>query len=316
MRILIVTPAPPKSRSGNRVTALRWSRLLRELGHLVSISQEFQSQRCELMIALHARRSAASIAAFRARHPHRPLVLALTGTDLYGDIHRDQEAQRSLHLADRFVVLQPLGVRELPEDLQPKSRTIYQAVVPPAGSFEPRTDCFEVTVVGHLREVKDPFRTAAASRLLPPSSRISITHLGAALSPEMANLAIREQAQNPRYHWLGDVPRWKSIRAIARSRLLVLSSEMEGGANVVSEALACGTPVLSTRIAGSVGLLGEKYPGYFPYGDTGKLADLLKRVEIDKTFYGGLAACCRERAPITDPAHERSSWAELLGEIT
>ena len=267
------------------------------------------------MIALHARRSAASIAAFRAQHAHRPIVLALTGTDLYGDIHRDDEAQRSLRLADRFIVLQPLGVRELPEDLQAKALTIYQSVVRPAGRFAPRTDCFEVSVVGHLREVKDPFRTAAASRMLPPASRISITHVGSALSPEMEDLALREQAVNRRYHWLGDVPRWKSIRVIARSRLLVLSSEMEGGAHVVSEALACGTPVLSTHIAGSIGLLGEKYPGYFPYGDTGKLAELLKRVEIDETFYSELAACCRQRAAVTDPTHERASWTELLEEM-
>ena len=316
MRILIVTPAPPKSRSGNRVTALRWRRLMCELGHQVSIAQEFRRQRCELMVALHARRSADSIAAFRERHPNKPLVLALTGTDLYGDIHRDEKAQRSLRLADRFVVLQSLGVRELPGELQPKARTIYQSIVPPSGSFSARSDCFEVAVVGHLREVKDPFRTAAASRLLPPSSRISVTHLGGALSPEMERRARLEQAENPRYHWLGDVPRWKSIRAIARSRLLVLSSEMEGGAHVVSEALSCGTPVLSTRIAGSIGLLGEKYPGYFPFGDTGKLAELLKRVEIDRTFYSELTSRCRERAPLTDPAQERRSWAELLREMT
>ena len=44
-----------------------------------------------------------------------PLVVALTGTDLYGDIHTSPEAQTSLDLATRLVVLQPMGIRELPE---------------------------------------------------------------------------------------------------------------------------------------------------------------------------------------------------------
>ena len=33
MRILVVTPIVPRARTGNRVTALRWVRVLRGLGH-------------------------------------------------------------------------------------------------------------------------------------------------------------------------------------------------------------------------------------------------------------------------------------------
>ena len=131
----------------------------------------------------------------------------------------------------------------------------------------------------------------------------------------MEQRARREELENPRYRWLGNLPRWKTIRHIARARLLVLSSEMEGGAHVVCEALACRTPVMSTDIAGSIGLLGEDYPGYFPFRDTRKLADLLERVENDQTFYGELVSHCGKRAPLIEPASERDSWAELLGEI-
>ena len=87
------------------------------------------------------------------------------------------------------------------------------------------------------------------------------------------------------YRWLGELSREKALRLLSRCRLLALTSEQEGGANVVSEALAASVPVLSSRIAGSVGLLGEDYPGYFPVGDTEALARLLGRAETDADFY-------------------------------
>ena len=65
MRLLIVTPAPKGSRKGNRITADRWLRLLRELGHRVAIADEFRDQPCDVLIGLHARKSAASIWRFR-----------------------------------------------------------------------------------------------------------------------------------------------------------------------------------------------------------------------------------------------------------
>ena len=101
MKIVIVTPAPPGSHKGNRVSALRWARLLRELGHRVVIRQEYRDESCDVLIALHAQRSAMAVKRFRTLHPDRPLILMLTGTDLYGDIHTDASAQESLELASR-----------------------------------------------------------------------------------------------------------------------------------------------------------------------------------------------------------------------
>ena len=316
MRILIVTPAPPRSRKGNRVTALSWSRMLRGLGHRVAIAEVFGRQRCDLLIALHARRSYASVERFRRLRPRQPVVLALTGTDLYGDIHTDDGARHALDLAHRLVVLQPKGVEELPQSVRDKTRVIHQSVSPPPGEFKPRRDAFEICVVGHMRPVKDPFRTADAVRLLPDTSRIRLLHVGGALSEDMAERARAEATSNPRYRWLGELPRGRAIRTIAGCRLLVLSSEMEGGANVVCEALVCGVPVLSTHIAGSIGLLGVDYPGYFPVGDTRALADLLLKCETDTAFYTDLQKRCQMRAPALEPARERERWESLLDELT
>ena len=65
------------------------------------------------MIALHAWRSAHSIAAFRAVYPDRPLIVALSGTDIYSYIRRDPEpVLRSLDLADRLLTLHDLAQKE------------------------------------------------------------------------------------------------------------------------------------------------------------------------------------------------------------
>ena len=315
MKICLITPAPTYSRKGNRVTALRWARILRELGHRVVITEEYQGGRCDVLIALHARRSHASIVHFRHKHPELPLILALTGTDLYGDIHTDASAQGSLEMADRFILLQPAGIEELSERLRHKAWVIYQSITAPPGQFVPKKSVFELCVLGHLRSVKDPFRTAMASRQLPPSSRIQVVHVGGALTDDMRVQADAEAAANPRYRWLGELPRWRALRVLARSRVLVLTSQMEGGANAVCEAIACSVPVISSRISGSIGLLGESYPGYFPTEDTQALTDLLIRVETDTAFYNTLKTWCEGLKPIVDPARELQSWKRLLEDL-
>jgi putative glycosyltransferase (TIGR04348 family) len=314
MKIVLVSPAPPRSRKGNGVTARRWARLLRQLGHRVALKQDYRGERCDVLIALHARHSSPAIARYRRAHSRGTVFVALTGTDLYADIHTDSAARRSLEWATRLILLQPLGALELPECLRAKTRVIYQSAEAPQARTPSRAGRFEVCVLGHLRLVKDPFRTALAARLLPPASRVVVLHIGAALSAAMAKEARAEVAGNPRYRWLGDLPRWKALRALARCRLLALTSRMEGGANALSEAIAAGVPVVASHIAGSIGILGADYPGYFPVGDTDALAALLRRAENDTRFYQRLRARCRRLRTLVSPAREKESWRRLLEE--
>jgi putative glycosyltransferase (TIGR04348 family) len=315
MRILLACPAPPRSRHGNRVTALRWSRILKSLGHRITITQLYTGQPCDLLVALHAHRSHDSVVRFRHLHPHAPLLVALTGTDLYHDIHTSRAAQESLDLADRLIVLQTCARDELPAHLRPKIRVLYQSTLPTPGPIMKRSDVFEVCVLGHLRPVKDPFRAAFALRRLPATSQIRVLHAGKALSADMANRAHALMRRDPRYHWLGEIPRWQARRLLARSRLLVLSSRMEGGANVISEAVVDGVPILASRIPGSMGLLGPRYPGYFPVADADALARLLNRAETDKPFCRRLVQSIHQLQPLFDPARERNDWEKLLHEL-
>ena len=316
LRIQMVTPAPARSLHGNRVTALRWARLLRQLGHRVKITTQYEPTSTDLLVALHARRSAAAVADFARQYPDKPLIVALTGTDLYHDLPDSSAAQQSLQLATRLVVLQPDGIAYLETRHRKKTRAIIQSSRKPARRIAPLKRVMEVAVVAHLRAVKDPFRLALASRKLPASSQIRVIQIGKALSPAMEQRAVREMAQNVRYRWLGQLPRWQALQRLRRSQLVVVSSRLEGAPNVASEALAAGVPILSSRISGMIGLLGEDYPGYFPVADTDRLTELLVQAEQDRDFYRELQVSCRRVRHLVTPRREKRLWKELLAEIT
>jgi putative glycosyltransferase (TIGR04348 family) len=297
------------------VTAARWARLLRQLGHRVAIDTSWQGEPCDVLVALHARKSHHAVARFRRRHPRAPLVVALTGTDLYQDLRTSRSARRSLAMATRLVVLQPRGIAALPAAFRAKAHAIRQSAVCPARRAGPRPRVFEACVLAHLRTVKDPLRAARAARRLPADSRMRVLHAGAALDDASAARARAEARRNPRYVWLGPLSRAAATRLLARCRLLLVTSRLEGGANVVSEALACRVPVLSSRIDGSIGMLGADYPGFFDVGDTAGLAALLARAEADAHFYRRLVLRCRRLARLVEPDRERRAWQRLLREL-
>ena len=197
------------------------------------------------------------------------------------------------------------------------SSDLYQSVSP-FRREKPRLSekNFDVCVVGHLRRVKDPLRTAIAARLLPVSSRIRVIHLGGPLSSIEEARARKETMSNPRYKWLGEVLPARVRRVMSQSRLFVISSRMEGGANALGEAIVAGLPVLASRIEGSVGILGDDYPGCFEVGDTEELARLMFRCETDPVFLADLAKRCRSLAGLFDPALEQAAWRKLLEELS
>jgi putative glycosyltransferase (TIGR04348 family) len=314
MKIALVTPARPITHSGNANTAMRWARLLRELGHRVRVQTSWDGRRADLMIALHALRSRDSIVRFASEFPDQPLVLMLTGTDLYRDIRASADAIASLQVATRLIVLQSEGLKELSPALRRKTRVIYQSALP-APRIRPRGDVFEICVSGHLREVKDPFRTAAALKTLPPQSHIAVTHIGGALDDAMARQARQWMRVEPRYRWLGEVTPARAMRHLARSRLLVISSHLEGGANVVTEALTARVPVIASRVPGNVGMLGRDYRGYYRVSDERSLARLLWRAESDPIYYRTLQRQCLQRRKLTSVTREKQALRKLMREL-
>jgi putative glycosyltransferase (TIGR04348 family) len=312
VRIQVVSPGYPASLSGNSITARRYARLLSQLGHGVSIRESYTGAECDLLIALHARRSYKSIRQFHELKPALPLVVVLTGTDLYRDLRIHPGAQKALGMATRIVVLQEMGLRELPSHFREKTSIIYQSAEKTSGNLPSPSTYFRVCVIANLRREKDPFRIAHAIRRLPGSSRIRVIHVGQALDIQMQRRAMRENAGNERYRWVGAQPHWKTRRILASSHLLAITSRIEGSCNALCEALASSVPVVASEISGLAGTLGKNYPGYFPPGDTERLAKVLTRAESDPYYYAELKTRCQKLSIIVSPDRERNSWKEII----
>ena len=314
-----MTPALAYANNGNWQTAHRWARML--AGHYaVRVVKAWPDDRTagdgtDLLLALHARRSADSVAAWARAHPDRPLVLALTGTDLYRDIRTDASAQRSLALAHRLIVLQERAPLALPEAHRGKCHVVFQSSTRRQTLVKTR-EHLRVVVVGHLREEKSPQTVFEAARLLAPDEGILIDHIGDALDPALADRARATAAVCPHYRWLGGLPHEATRRRIQRAHLLVHPSRMEGGAHVIMEAALSGTPVLASQMDGNLGMLGPDYGGYFPVGDAAALVAWLRECRKDIAGGGGalaaLQAQCLARAPLFEPAAERAALLRAL----
>jgi putative glycosyltransferase (TIGR04348 family) len=311
--LVIVTPALAAANNGNWQTAQRWARLLQP-AYRVAITDCWRGGDEALMIALHARRSAESMATWRAAHSDRPLVLVLTGTDLYRDIATDAAARRSLALADALVVLNALGARQLPPALRGKAHVVLQSCTARA-PLAHTAQHLRALMVGHLRDEKDPRTYWRAAQRLAPRPDILLDHIGAALDPQLGAEAAALAAAHPRFRWLGGLPHLAVRRRIQSAHVLVHASQMEGGAHVVIEAIRSGTPVLASRIDGNLGLLGEDYPGVFEPGDDAQLAALLVRARDDADMLADLAARLALRSALFAPQAERAALLHLVGTL-
>jgi putative glycosyltransferase (TIGR04348 family) len=297
------------------MTALRWQRFLEELGYSVGVTESWSGGDAGLLIALHAYRSHQSIVEFKKKYPNRPIVLILTGTDLYRDMENHGEVIQSMEMADQLITLQSSALDSIPASLRYKAQVIYQSVEIDINNSLTKED-FLVSIIGHLREEKDPFCIARSLPLLPADSKITVRHLGQAMNSEMKDLARNFNATIDRYQWIGEVSHADALRMISQSRLMVISSRMEGGAHVVSEAIALGIPVIASDIPGNRGLLGEDYPAYYPVANESALANLLYRSETMPTFYASLQKYIDLRKELIKPAREKQSIQELVSTLT
>ena len=314
--VVIVSPALAQENNGNWQTASRWAQFLRGR-YDVCIVREWTPAlpAPDLLIALHARRACASLAAYAGAHPARPSVLVLTGTDLYRDIATDAQAQASLRRAGALVVLQDAGLALLPADVRAKARVIYQS----APALEPcrhaaQRRVLPITMVGHLRAEKDPLTFIAAAALVT-SPKARMVHIGGALDAALGDAAAAAQAGNPHYRWLGNLAHAITRQRVRRSHAMVIASRVEGGANVIIEAVTSGVPVLASDISGNRGMLGMDYTGYFPVGDAPALARLIERSIDDDAFYRCLASQCAARAALFAPKAEQAAVLQLVDNL-
>ncbi|MEN9930623.1 MAG: hypothetical protein RL604_870 [Pseudomonadota bacterium] len=289
---------------------MRWQGFLKKLGHQVEISNHWSGENTDVLIALHAYRSHASIAQFRKIYPHRPIILIMTGTDLYRDMPSHPEVLKSMEMVDAIVILQSAALMMIPKHLQIKTHVIYQSTKSVKRKVLLKKS-FLISVIGHLRPEKDPFCTPESLKYLRPESKIQVLHLGKAMSPEMKSLAKAYNKELKNYQWLDELSHSETLQQLSRSHLMVISSLMEGGAHVVTEAIAIGVPVIASDIPGNRGLLGDDYPGYYPVGDAKALALMLQKAEFEPSFYKSLEAHIKKRVRYAQPSAEKRSIKSL-----
>lgn len=309
MRAVIATPAPSRSRSGNRITALRIAAHLRALAVRVRVVERWQGEPCELLIAVHAAKSAATALAAANALPGLRLVVVLAGTDIYPCLEPATDTLAVLARADALVALQRHGVQMLPASLRGKTRTIEQSAT---ALVAQRAPTFRACVLAHLRAVKEPLLPLQALAHVDRAVPLELHLAGRALTPGLAEAMRAAVAAEPRAQWLGELPRRAARALLASSHVCIVPSSSEGGANVVSEAIAAAAPVLCSAIPGNLGLLGDDWPASFPVGDARMLGALLQRVATDASFLEELRQRTVALQPRFAPAREAAAWSQVL----
>ena len=309
--VVIVSPALASANNGNWQTAKRYAKLLSAVCQ-VRIVQDWDGEQADdVLIALHARRSYASIAAWCAARGAKGLIVVLTGTDLYRDIQQDAQAQQSLVWAGKLIVLQSAGLDALPPRLRAKAQVLFQSTTTRV-TLPKTTRRLRAVMVGHLRTEKSPETFFQAAALLASHRDIELRHIGGEHDLALAQQAHETAALFPQYQFLGARSHAQTRRDIQRAHVLVHSSVMEGGAHVIMEAICSGVPVIASRIAGNIGMLGEDYAGLFPVGDAQALAAMLLRLRQEPAFVAKLQAQCAQRAPLFELARERSGLITIV----
>lgn len=313
-RAVVLDPSPPGVHGGNRVTALRWARVLRGEGWRVRVRGTWDAEPAELLVVLHALKGAASVRRWRERRGDAPLVVALTGTDFEAGADRTA-ALASLRSADAVVVLFEGAGGALRAALDRPVHVVPQSF---RGCDEPPPPVeagVVLALLANLRPVKDPLLAPRALALRPSLAGVRLDVAGSVLD-EASGAAMQAAAEHDeRVRWLGPLRRREALAVLTRSHALLCTSRHEGGAGAVGEALAFGRAVLSTDLPACRALLGADHPGLFPVGDAEALAWRIERFVADAGYRDRLTAASRARADRVSPARERAAWRALLDEL-
>src|SRR5258708_7957686 len=193
---------------------------------------------------------------------------------------------------------------------RPRVPVVHQPAEPRLAHRPPKAP-FRITVIAHLRAEKDPMRAAAALARLP-EAKMELVQIGEALDGELAAEAQAWVKREPRYRWFGGMTHRQALTWMAKSHVLVVSSVMEGGANVIAPPPPIGTPLIASRVSGNLGMLGGDYPGYFPVTDDAALAQLLHRSASQPSFYRQLKTALRSRRTLFAPPPPRAALTRAL----
>jgi glycosyltransferase involved in cell wall biosynthesis len=191
--------------------------------------------------------------------------------------------RRAYAFADRIVTLTDAARRDLTENFavpdEKISVMLTNAVVPPATAKrlaqwdgETGRDDDLIVCIGRLSPEKDQHTLIRAVAMLPATRPWRLAIVGDGPQRPVLEALARELGIADRIAFTGAVA--DPFVFTMRARLAVCASVYEGLGNAIIEALACGTPVVSTDCpyGPSEILLGGRYGALTPVGDATAMA--------------------------------------------
>lgn len=179
---------------------------------------------------------------------------------------------------------------------------------------DPPKDAFEVLFVGALALRKGvPYLLEAFSQIKHPSKRLRLI---GAMSPCLKEVLDRLPKENVEF--LGSVPQ-SSLRGImSRSHLLVLPSIEDGFGLVLSQALACGCPVIASSNTGGENLFTHGEEGFLvPIREVGALTERMQQLADDPEMQRQMSEAGLRRVRQLDGWTQYGSlWENLLRRLT
>ncbi len=143
---------------------------------------------------------------------------------------------------------------------------------------EPAADRFEALFAGQVSLRKGiPYLLEAFAALKHPRKRVRIA---GAMSPEIRTLLARLPQEQVEF--LGSVAQAELPRMMSESHVLVLPSIEDGFGMVLSQAMACGCPILATTNTGGDDLITDGVEGFIvPIRDAAALTARMQQLADD-----------------------------------
>jgi glycosyltransferase involved in cell wall biosynthesis len=179
---------------------------------------------------------------------------------------------------------------------------------------DPRTDTFNVLFAGHVSLRKGiPYLLEAFAKLNHPAKRLRIA---GSMAPEIKQLLTRLPHQSVEF--LGSVPQADLPKIMSESHVLVLPSIEDGFGLVMSQAMACGCPVIASTNTGGEDLFADGVEGFIvPIRDVDALANRMQRLMDDPDLQRRMSEAALARVRYLGGwTQYGDQWESLLQRLT
>ncbi len=253
---------------------------------------------------IHAHWTLSAAAAYLGQWVHhRPIVVTVQGSDIFQVTRHPVGARLTrqvLRNCDRITALSQalktvatsIGVHPDRIEVVPNGVDTREFTV---GAEEAREDV--ILYVGTLIKRKGvEYLLAAMPEVLESFPNYRLVVIGEGPEAEPLKQSARAMGLGERIGFVGFRPPDQVRAWMQRARVLVLPSVEEGMGVVLLEALACGTPVIGSRVGGIQEVITPDVGVLVPPSDTPALAEAICDILCDEAAWSAVSRRARERA--------------------